>query len=48
MGVRLMNLGPGDSVVAIARNAETLEGAAVETSGEPEDEGNEMVNGDVS
>jgi DNA gyrase subunit A len=25
MGVRLMNLGPGDSVVAIARNAESLE-----------------------
>jgi DNA gyrase subunit A len=25
MGVRLMNLGPGDSVVAIARNAEALE-----------------------
>jgi DNA gyrase subunit A len=25
MGVRLMNLAPGDSVVAIARNAESLE-----------------------
>ena len=29
MGVRLMNLAPGDSVVAIARNAEAL--AEVET-----------------
>jgi DNA gyrase subunit A len=27
MGVRLMNLAPGDSVVAIARNAESLDGA---------------------
>jgi DNA gyrase/topoisomerase IV subunit A len=25
MGVRLMNLGPGDSVVALARNAESLD-----------------------
>jgi DNA gyrase subunit A len=48
MGVRLMNLGPGDSVVAIARNAESLDSDADETSDEPEDEGNEMVNGDVS
>jgi DNA gyrase subunit A len=48
MGVRLMNLGPGDSVVAIARNAESLDADADETSDEPEDEGNEMVNGDVS
>ena len=43
-----MNLGPGDSVVAIARNAESLDADADETSDEPEDEGNEMVNGDVS
>jgi DNA gyrase subunit A len=48
MGVRLMNLGPGDSVVAIARNAESLDAGADETSGGPEDEGNEMFNGDVS
>jgi DNA gyrase subunit A len=27
MGVRLMNLGPGDSVVALARNAESLDGS---------------------
>jgi DNA gyrase subunit A len=48
MGVRLMNLGPGDSVVAIARNAESLDADVDETSDEPEDDGNEMVNGDVS
>jgi DNA gyrase subunit A len=48
MGVRLMNLAPGDSVVAIARNAESLDADADEMSDEPEDEGNEMVNGDVS
>ncbi|HEY3954591.1 MAG TPA: DNA gyrase subunit A [Streptosporangiaceae bacterium] len=35
MGVRLMNLGPGDSVVAIARNAESLEEA--ESLGESDD-----------
>jgi DNA gyrase subunit A len=34
MGVRLMNLAPGDSVVAIARNAEAL--AEVETD-DPDD-----------
>jgi DNA gyrase subunit A len=48
MGVRLMNLGPGDSVVAIARNAESLDADVDETFDEPEDDGNEMVNGDVS
>ncbi len=48
MGVRLMNLEPGDSVVAIARNAESLEVAADETSDEPEGEDNEMAGGDVS
>ena len=37
MGVRLMNLGPGDSVVAIARNAESLDADADETSDEAED-----------
>jgi DNA gyrase subunit A len=30
MGVRLMNLAPGDSVVAIARNAESLDDAEIE------------------
>jgi DNA gyrase subunit A len=30
MGVRLMNLAPGDSVVALARNAESAEADAVE------------------
>jgi DNA gyrase subunit A len=36
MGVRLMNLAPGDSVVAIARNAETINGG----NGDGEDNGN--------
>jgi DNA gyrase subunit A len=36
MGVRLMNLAPGDSVVALARNAESGE------AGEIEDEGNDL------
>ncbi len=36
MGVRLMNLGPGDSVVALARNAESLEPGADETASEAE------------
>jgi DNA gyrase subunit A len=39
MGVRLMNLGPGDSVVAIARNAESLEEAV--SLGESDDENGE-------
>jgi DNA gyrase subunit A len=34
MGVRLMNLGPGDSVVALARNAESLEPGADEATGD--------------
>jgi DNA gyrase subunit A len=34
MGVRLMNLGPGDSVVAIARNAESLEADADDAAGD--------------
>jgi DNA gyrase subunit A len=39
MGVRLMNLAPGDSVVAIARNAESLGVESEdESSDEPEDE----------
>jgi DNA gyrase subunit A len=36
MGVRLMNLGAGDSVVAIARNAESL--ADAEADAEADDE----------
>jgi DNA gyrase subunit A len=35
MGVRLMNLAAGDSVVAIARNAET----AAEDGADPDDNG---------
>ena len=38
MGVRLMNLEPGDSVVALARNAESLESGADETADEATDE----------
>jgi DNA gyrase subunit A len=37
MGVRLMNLGPGDSVVAIARNAESLEETDDEMPAEAQD-----------
>ena len=37
MGVRLMNLASGDSVVAIARNAESLDGADVDSLDEPGD-----------
>ncbi len=50
MGVRLMNLEPGDSVVAIARNAESLDvadGGDV-AADELSDQGNEMADGDVS
>ncbi len=43
MGVRLMNLAPGDSVVAVARNAEAGTGTVVDAD-EPEDE--EEVTGD--
>jgi hypothetical protein len=35
MGVRLMNLASGDSVVAIARNAESLDGADADSLDEP-------------
>jgi DNA gyrase subunit A len=34
MGVRLMNLEPGDSVVAIARNAESLDADADDAPGD--------------
>ena len=37
MGVRLMNLASGDSVVAIARNAESLDASEDESLDEPED-----------
>ncbi len=36
MGVRLMNLAPGDSVVAIARNAEALDDAEADAEAEVE------------
>jgi len=49
MGVRLMNLAPGDSVVGLARNAESLEVESLESleslEGEEEAEG-EPVTGD--
>ena len=54
MGVRLMNLGPGDSVVAIARNAESLEtaddveGAADDAAEHFPDDGNDTSDSDVS
>jgi DNA gyrase subunit A len=53
MGVRLMNLEPGDSVVAIARNAESLEAGADESpdeagADETETEANETGGSDVS
>jgi DNA gyrase subunit A len=41
MGVRLMNLAPGDSVVAIARNAESLDPA--EDAEDAEDAGDEAL-----
>jgi DNA gyrase subunit A len=40
MGVRLMNLAPGDSVVALARNAESADEVA-ESGDEVTDEGND-------
>jgi DNA gyrase subunit A len=43
MGVRLMNLAPGDSVVALARNAESAEADAVEDVETAENPGNEIV-----
>ena len=43
MGVRLMNLAPGDSVVALARNAESAEADAVEDVEAEENQGNEIV-----
>ena len=43
MGVRLMNLASGDSVVALARNAESAEADAVEDVEAGENPGNEIV-----
>ena len=43
MGVRLMNLAPGDSVVALARNAESAAADAVEDVETAENPGNEIV-----
>jgi DNA gyrase subunit A len=50
MGVRLMNLGPGDSVVGIARNAEALDAGSEDLPADEEssDGGNEMPGSDVS
>jgi DNA gyrase subunit A len=43
MGVRLMNLASGNSVVALARNAESAEADAVEDVEAGENPGNEIV-----
>ncbi|HEV2451291.1 MAG TPA: DNA gyrase subunit A [Streptosporangiaceae bacterium] len=48
MGVRLMNLEPGDSVVAIARNAESLDTGSDEADEESAIEGNDMSGRTVS
>jgi len=49
MGVRLMNLAPGDTVVALARNAESAEDSeAVEDEiNEMGDEGNDLGDNSV-
>jgi len=46
MGVRLMNLASGDSVVGLARNAETL--AAESLDDESLDDGDEAPDQDIS
>jgi DNA gyrase subunit A len=43
MGVRLVNLGSGQSLVAIARNAESIDEAADEEAGDQEAEGRESA-----
>jgi DNA gyrase subunit A len=47
MGVRLMNLSSGDSVVALARNAESAEDSAVVTGESPDDPGESADGGDA-
>jgi DNA gyrase subunit A len=50
MGVRLMNLAPGDSVVALARNAESSEvgdASEIGDASENGDEGNDLGDNDV-
>jgi DNA gyrase subunit A len=47
MGVRLMNLSSGDSVVALARNAESAEDSAVVTGESPDDSGESVDGGDT-
>jgi DNA gyrase subunit A len=47
MGVRLMNLAPGDSVVALARNAESLAEGDQEPSDSDEEGGQEPAEGDA-
>jgi DNA gyrase subunit A len=50
MGVRLMNLAPGDSLVAIARNAESPHVAATvdEAGDDPADEAGDGLAGEVA
>ena len=47
MGVRLMNLAAGDSVVALARNAESLAEGDQEPSDSDEEGGQEPAEGDA-
>jgi len=47
MGVRLMNLAAGDSVVALARNAESLAESDQEPSDSDEEDGQEPSEGEA-
>ena len=47
MGVRLMNLAAGDSVVALARNAESLAEGDQEPSDSDEEDGPEPADGEA-
>jgi DNA gyrase subunit A len=46
MGVRLMNLAAGDSVVALARNAESMPEGDQESADEEDDQGNQEAEAD--
>ncbi len=48
MGVRLMNLAPGDSVVAIARNAESLDDVNGDAGDDASDDAGGEAGGDVN
>jgi DNA gyrase subunit A len=48
MGVRLMNLASGDSVVALARNAESESEAEAIASEDPQDSGDSSVDGNLN